>query len=395
MQKPRVFISSSAESRAVAEAAQAILEPDVECTVWHQGLVELSATFLESVTAKLADFDAAVLVFTPDDQTTSRGAMMPVVRDNVIFEAGLFVGALGRDRVYILKADGDLHLPTDLVGTTVASYDHQRLMRTQPVLDHAAIGAPCTKIKQAILKIHERARMSAATDPLVFLQRAGLTVADVRAFYDQTGLTHAYQKREEAKPAILQDIAAAHHLVAMYARVYIDEVLKDAESFCAALAQAATTMPLDRDLVVVHTSTSPDDLALAESAWRNEDPTAVEWSSIEDYQRHLRRSDHHFDRRYEDVEVHLAKIPHQKRKRVRFVRRYLMQSLPYSLVVVDERVIYVSFYSMSKSRFGTFAPTMRFVIDSVNDDTWAKYFIREHDDLASRASRIGRTYPVL
>ena len=43
-------------------------------------------------------------------------------RDNVVFEAGLFGGALGIRRTFILHADG-AKLPSDLLGLTAIRYD--------------------------------------------------------------------------------------------------------------------------------------------------------------------------------------------------------------------------------------------------------------------------------
>ncbi|HKX76182.1 MAG TPA: TIR domain-containing protein, partial [Acidimicrobiia bacterium] len=59
-----------------------------------------------------------------DDWTTSdaiqAGQASP--RDNVVFEAGLFGGALGMRRTFILHAEGS-KLPTDLLGLTTIRYD--------------------------------------------------------------------------------------------------------------------------------------------------------------------------------------------------------------------------------------------------------------------------------
>ena len=43
-------------------------------------------------------------------------------RDNVVFEAGLFGGALGMRRTFILHANG-AKLPSDLLGLTCVRYD--------------------------------------------------------------------------------------------------------------------------------------------------------------------------------------------------------------------------------------------------------------------------------
>jgi hypothetical protein len=63
-------------------------------------------------------------VFAQDDWTTTdaseSGQASP--RDNVVFEAGLFGGALGIRRTFILHADGS-KLPSDLLGLTSVRYD--------------------------------------------------------------------------------------------------------------------------------------------------------------------------------------------------------------------------------------------------------------------------------
>ena len=62
-------------------------------------------------------------------------------RDNVVFEAGLFGGALGMRRTFILHANGS-KLPTDLLGLTSVRYD--------PATSPAEVRAINQKLRKAI-----------------------------------------------------------------------------------------------------------------------------------------------------------------------------------------------------------------------------------------------------
>jgi hypothetical protein len=70
------------------------------------------------------EVDFAAFVFAQDDWTTTDATTTGVAspRDNVVFEAGLFGGALGIRRTFILHANGS-KLPTDLLGLTAVRYD--------------------------------------------------------------------------------------------------------------------------------------------------------------------------------------------------------------------------------------------------------------------------------
>ena len=64
-------------------------------------------------------YDFAVLVVSDDDVTTSRKSTQASPRDNVILELGLFLGALGRRRAFVVVArtdDGVPKMPSDLLG---------------------------------------------------------------------------------------------------------------------------------------------------------------------------------------------------------------------------------------------------------------------------------------
>ena len=66
-----------------------------------RGTFKPSITFIEALEEELAQSDFAVLTLTPDDQTESRGKVSMAPRDNVLFELGLFMGRLGRNRTLL------------------------------------------------------------------------------------------------------------------------------------------------------------------------------------------------------------------------------------------------------------------------------------------------------
>lgn len=127
MSKPKVFIASSSESLPITKAIVSNLDYDYEITAWNGGTFTLSSTTIDDLVKKSSTTDFAIFVFQPDDLSTSRGSVDRVVRDNVLFELGLFIGAIGVSRCLIVKPrDVDLKLPSDLLGLTMADYDSER-----------------------------------------------------------------------------------------------------------------------------------------------------------------------------------------------------------------------------------------------------------------------------
>lgn len=148
--KPRAFIGSSVEGLNVAYAVQQNLLHDAEITVWDQGVFELSSTTIESLVKALSSNDFAIFVFSADDILKMRGKESSSVRDNVLFELGLFIGKLGRERVFFLMPDGaELHLPSDLIGITPGKYEPKRADGSM----QAATGPASHQIRLQIKKV--------------------------------------------------------------------------------------------------------------------------------------------------------------------------------------------------------------------------------------------------
>lgn len=126
---PQVFIGSSGEGRDVASRLAMHLESDgsIEATVWNQSVFQPGNHVLDDLIHQASAMDFAVLVLGPDDSVDSRDTKWQAPRDNVVFELGLFIGALGKNRTYMVQPDAiPLKLPTDLSGITQARYPANR-----------------------------------------------------------------------------------------------------------------------------------------------------------------------------------------------------------------------------------------------------------------------------
>lgn len=161
--RPSIFIGSSKEGLSIAEAIQLGLDHDCQVTIWSQGVFGLSRGTLETLAEAVNRFDFAILVLTPDDLTLSREQVTQSPRDNVLLELGMFIGAIGRRRSFIVHdRTKDLKLPTDLAGITAATFaphDDNNLI--------AAVGPVCTQVKQVVkeLGLRSRSELTGIVDP--------------------------------------------------------------------------------------------------------------------------------------------------------------------------------------------------------------------------------------
>jgi len=128
MSKPRIFLGSSGKQEKLLQALTRGLEDCAQVEPWttsfHPG-----TTTLERLLELTREVDFAAFVFARDDWTAASPPASPASesgqaspRDNVVFEAGLFGGALGMRRTFILHASGS-KLPSDLLGLTCVRYD--------------------------------------------------------------------------------------------------------------------------------------------------------------------------------------------------------------------------------------------------------------------------------
>src|SRR5437588_6357601 len=142
MNKPRIFLGSSGKQAKLLQAITRGLEDVADVEPWTSTFNPGRST-LDRLVELSQEVDFAAFVFAQDDWTTTdaseSGQAAP--RDNVVFEAGLFGGALGIRRTFILHANGS-KLPSDLLGLTSVRYD--------PTTGPAEVRAINQKLRKAI-----------------------------------------------------------------------------------------------------------------------------------------------------------------------------------------------------------------------------------------------------
>jgi len=123
MNKPRIFLGSSGAQATLIDEITRGLEDVADVEPWTTTFNPGRST-LDRLVELSQEVDFAAFVFAQDDWTTTEASQSGQAspRDNVVFEAGLFGGALGIRRTFILHADGS-KLPSDLLGLTSVRYD--------------------------------------------------------------------------------------------------------------------------------------------------------------------------------------------------------------------------------------------------------------------------------
>lgn len=158
MDKPRMFLGSSAQQARMLDGLSRGLEDLVQVEPWTTSFNPGTST-LERLIELTRQVDFAAFLFAQDDWTGAGPAAEAAAapgqaspRDNVVFEAGLFGGALGMRRTFILHARG-AKLPTDLLGLTCARYT---------AATAAEIRSICAGLREAIVAEGRLARVEGA-----------------------------------------------------------------------------------------------------------------------------------------------------------------------------------------------------------------------------------------
>ncbi|HEX7115627.1 MAG TPA: TIR domain-containing protein [Steroidobacter sp.] len=149
-EKVRLFVISSTESLDVAREIENAFAHDSFLTVlWTHGVFRVTNYTLQDLEDQVDQSDFAVAIAHSDDLAHIRDKTWPTPRDNVIFELGLFMGRLGRNRAILMEPrEEKVKLPSDLAGVHTIAYRYERGK------NGAALMAPaCNALREHILRL--------------------------------------------------------------------------------------------------------------------------------------------------------------------------------------------------------------------------------------------------
>jgi len=141
--KPKIFIGSSSAGLDAAKDAKTFLSSVADVFLWKDaGVWEPNRSTFDNLLRMSNYFDFGVFVATSDDLTMFKDKLVIEPRDNVILEMALFLGAIGKDKSFLLVEEG-VKLPSDFEGIYMPTFKRK---------DSDSIKAACDEL---ISKIEE------------------------------------------------------------------------------------------------------------------------------------------------------------------------------------------------------------------------------------------------
>jgi len=188
--KPTIFIGSSSEQIEIAEAVELNLSEFADITCWKYAF-KAGNPFIEDLINAKNNHDYAVFIITPDDIVFSRDEKHEAPRDNIVFELGLFIGSLGRERVYAICDENiKSKIMSDYSGVTFLTYNGKRNDGKLP----EALNPACIRIKNRIKEIERHTQSKPKTS------------GKIASNNELIGLEKIYDNYHKAEKDIIYDL---------------------------------------------------------------------------------------------------------------------------------------------------------------------------------------------
>jgi Predicted nucleotide-binding protein containing TIR-like domain len=201
--RPSIFIGSSSEQSEVMKEMEVHLSKFAEVTCWDS-IFSPGQSFLSDLSNNKDLYDFAIFIINPDDILLSRESEYLSIRDNVIFEIGLFIGSIGFDRVYGVKDQNKKSkIPSDYYGITFLQYNGNRADKNLA----KALSPTCTEIKRVVDKIGVRNQDILDKE------------LDINNRDNAVGLDKIYKNYDEAEKDIINDLKTTQGPVRLFFQI--------------------------------------------------------------------------------------------------------------------------------------------------------------------------------
>ncbi len=176
MEKPKIFIASSGRTLILAEKLRDELVTDFcDAKLWSdESRASPGATIIEMLQSAADRYDFAVILLARDDVIVREAGEAMKARDNCVFEAGIFIAALGRERCFLVNSVDQRDLPSDLGGIISVPFKEPANLRDrQECADAISSASAILKDKvQRLGRIAVRGQRSEVRDSVPLLSVA-------------------------------------------------------------------------------------------------------------------------------------------------------------------------------------------------------------------------------
>jgi hypothetical protein len=127
----KAFVGGSQKNRALLNTVHQWLQgTGISSMTWNDldAFKAGTSSIFERLLQIAMQIDAAILIFSADEAVTIDGETKWLPSANVVFECGLFLGALSSSRVLVCRA-GQAKIPSDLAGVTYIDFEDDRAER--------------------------------------------------------------------------------------------------------------------------------------------------------------------------------------------------------------------------------------------------------------------------
>ena len=137
--KNKIFIVHGHDEALKYQLSDWLRKIGVEPIILHEQANGGTSSILDKLERE-SDVDCAIALFTADDVGSEKGKeLQPRARQNVVFEAGMFLGKLGKKRVIVLYEEG-IESPGDLGGCVYIPADKYDGWKEKLRLEFDAMG---------------------------------------------------------------------------------------------------------------------------------------------------------------------------------------------------------------------------------------------------------------